>query len=150
VAVVPLDRDAAPCNSDNGAEISNDLFPTHAVSDFELSGLFAGHLIHPYIDRIRGAVVGAAMKVALVVRRLGRLHRAKQLGIAQRYFTQLTTLKINEYQTLSDLIHPLFDRVKSCMHCPVVKIKYVSKSYKTKNPVVSFDVAYCGLDSVTN
>jgi hypothetical protein len=31
-----------------------------------------------------------------------------------------------------------------------VKIEYVSKSYKTKNPMVSFHVAYCGLDSVTD
>ena len=53
-------------------------------------------------------------------------------------------------QTLSDLVHPLFDRVKSCMDCPVVKIEYVSKRCKTKNPVVSFDVAYCELDSVTD
>jgi hypothetical protein len=53
-------------------------------------------------------------------------------------------------QTLSDLVDPLFDRVKSCVHRPVVKIEYVSKSYKTKNPMVSFHVAYCGLDSVTD
>ena len=36
------------------------------------------------------------------------------------------------------------------MDCPVVKIEYVSKRCKTKNPVVSFDVAYCELDSVTD
>jgi hypothetical protein len=53
MAVVPLDRDSAPRNCDNGAEISDDLVPAHAVTDFELPGLFAGHKIRPYIDRAR-------------------------------------------------------------------------------------------------
>jgi hypothetical protein len=36
------------------------------------------------------------------------------------------------------------------MHGSVVKIEYVTESHKTKNPMVSFHVAYRGLDSMTD
>jgi hypothetical protein len=70
----------------------------------------------------------------------------------RRHFTQPTTLKTSmlKCQTLSDLVNPFFDRVKSGMHCSVVKIEYVSERHKTKNPMVSFHVAYRGLNSVAN
>jgi hypothetical protein len=41
VAVAPLDHNSAPPNPDNGAEISDDLVPAHAVTDLELPGLLA-------------------------------------------------------------------------------------------------------------
>jgi hypothetical protein len=42
--VLPLDRDSAPHNFDNGTAIGYFLVPAHTVTDFELSGLFADHI----------------------------------------------------------------------------------------------------------
>jgi hypothetical protein len=41
--VIPLDRDSAPSHFDDGAEISGDLVPAHAITHPELPRLFAGH-----------------------------------------------------------------------------------------------------------
>lgn len=83
VAVVPLDRDPAPCNSSNGAVISRALVPAHAVTDFELSGLFAGHKIRrisagptvPITHRVYAVTFGLSPEDTVVCQGLDRHDR---------------------------------------------------------------------------
>ena len=53
-------------------------------------------------------------------------------------------------KTLPYFVHSLFQLIKSCVDCSVVKIKYVSESNKSKSPVMGFHVTDYELNSVTN
>ena len=53
-------------------------------------------------------------------------------------------------ETLPDFIHPLVQRIKSCVEASVVKVKYVAGGQKSKNPVVSFHVDHKLLDRMTD
>src|SRR3954462_3970887 len=43
VTVIPRNRNAAPCCSDDGTDIGDAMLPANAVVDFKKSGLIAGH-----------------------------------------------------------------------------------------------------------
>src|SRR3979409_1279127 len=53
-------------------------------------------------------------------------------------------------QTLPDFIHPLVQRIKSCVKASVVKVKYIPTCQKSENPVVSFHVDQYLLNRVTD
>jgi hypothetical protein len=42
--VVPLDRYSAPSDFDDGSKVGRSVVPANPITDFELPGLFAGHL----------------------------------------------------------------------------------------------------------
>jgi hypothetical protein len=75
--------------------------------------------------------------------RVGRHHE-----VVHRVRRFQRTQSIFDGETLPDLIDPLIERIEAGVKASVMQVEYISRGYKSENPVVTFHVDDHLLDSV--